>query len=272
MNSHLRNLISSSNILSAIYNKIGWASKDPHFKIATDGFARNHYAYIVYYGALAAKTLGLDRIAVLEFGVAGGAGLLAMEDCAREIGTALSIQIDVHGFDGGTGMPPPADFRDAPHVWREFDFKMDVDSLKRRLRTADLHLGSLDDTIHAFSAEDHAPIAAISFDLDYYSATMQAFRVFDDKSILPRVMCYFDDMVNNPVEAISSLAGERRAIADYNQAHPDKIIDPDWSLGSKAGSHAFARWADRIRIWHDHAHPMAQTYVGAGSAGALALG
>ncbi len=84
-------------------------------------------------------------------------------------------------------------------------------------------------------------------------------------------MCYFDDIVNNPVEAISSLAGERRAIADYNLAHPDKIIDPDWSLGSKAGSHAFARWADRIRMWHDHSHPMAQTYVGAGAADALAL-
>ncbi len=176
VNSHLKNLIASSNIASAIYNKVFPASKDPYFKIATDGFARNHYAYIVYYGALAAKSLGLDRIAVLEFGVAGGAGLVAMEDCASEIGAALSIRIDVHGFDGGAGMPPPADFRDAPHVWREFDFKMDVDALTRGLRTARLHLGYLDETIRAFAAEGHAPIAAMAFDLDYYSATMQAFR------------------------------------------------------------------------------------------------
>jgi hypothetical protein len=267
----LKNLIASSNILSGLYNRLSSEASDPYFKIRTDGFRRNNYAYNVYYGALTAQSLGIPKISALEFGVAGGTGLIAMEECAREIGAALSIQIDVHGFDGGTGLPPPSDFRDAPHIWKESDFRMDVEALKSRLKSAQLHLGNLDETIPAFRQAAHAPIAAIAFDLDYYSSTMQAFRIFDDGNLLPRVMCYFDNIAHYPVHAISSLAGERKAIADYNAAHVDKIIDPDWSLNSKLGLHAFSRWADRVRIWHDYAHPRASDYVGSSAMNALPL-
>jgi len=252
MNDKFKNLISSSNILSKLYNALDRTNRDVFFKIRLDAYPRNQYAYLVYCGALGARRLNIPRIAVLEFGVAGGNGLLQMEDIAAEVEAAFDIRIDVHGFDSGEGMPPPLDYRDAPHVWK-------------------LHLGNVSETVPKFREASHAPIAAISFDLDYYSSTVAAFRIFEDPCILPRVMCYFDDIANGPVEAISSLAGERRAIADYNAAHADKIIDPDWSLDAVANSHAFVRWASRIRIWHDVNHPRATDYVGSGDPAALSL-
>src|ERR1035441_9247881 len=71
-------------------------------------FDRPHYAYGVYSAADLAKRLGLSSIQVIEFGVAGGKGLIALERIAAAIETDLGIQISVSGFDSGEGMPVPA--------------------------------------------------------------------------------------------------------------------------------------------------------------------
>jgi len=64
--------------------------------------------------ARTAKGLGIDRVSVLEFGVAGGTGLLAMDAAAEGAESLLGVEIDVFRFDTGTGLPPPADRRDMP--------------------------------------------------------------------------------------------------------------------------------------------------------------
>ena len=54
-------------------------------------------------------TLGYDRISVIEFGVAGGNGLVALESCARQAAELSGVAIDTYGFDTGTGLPKPTD-------------------------------------------------------------------------------------------------------------------------------------------------------------------
>ncbi|MBZ5626492.1 MAG: hypothetical protein LAQ69_48590 [Acidobacteriia bacterium] len=78
---------------------------------------RPHYAYGCYSAAQLARRLGLNGITVMELGVAGGRGLLALEEIAGAVAGAVGIQIDVVGFDSGEGMPAPVDYRDLPHVW-----------------------------------------------------------------------------------------------------------------------------------------------------------
>src|SRR5580658_9317485 len=92
-------------------------------------FDRPHYAYGVYSAADLAKRLGLDAIQVIEFGVAGGNGLVALEAIATAVETDLGIRIHVCGFDSGGGMPAPVDYRDLPHVWDQGFFAMDVPKL-----------------------------------------------------------------------------------------------------------------------------------------------
>ena len=85
--------------------------------------ARPNYAYGVYKAADLAVKLGLPAISVIELGVAGGRGLLALEGIAAEVSAALGIKIAVFGFDSSEGMPPPLDYRDIGHVWAEGFYK-----------------------------------------------------------------------------------------------------------------------------------------------------
>jgi hypothetical protein len=48
-------------------------------------FPRPQYAYGVFHAADLAKRLGVSAISVIEFGVAGGLGLLALENIAASI-------------------------------------------------------------------------------------------------------------------------------------------------------------------------------------------
>ncbi len=160
-------------------------------------FDRPNYAYGVYAAADLAKRLGLNAISVIEFGVAGGRGLVALEAIAARIGRKLGVQIHVTGFDSGQGMPAPVDYRDLPHVWDRGFFKMDVAKLKAKLApSTELVLGNIGGTVRSWVPK--GPVGFVSFDMDYYSSTKCAFGLFEngDTSLrLPRVYCYFDDMV-----------------------------------------------------------------------------
>jgi hypothetical protein len=84
------------------------------------------YGYGVYQAALLASQLKIPRITAIEFGVAGGRGLVALEKISSEVEKALGVGIDVIGFDTGESMPEAADYRDLPHVWGRGFYKMDV--------------------------------------------------------------------------------------------------------------------------------------------------
>jgi hypothetical protein len=162
-------------------------------------------------------------VSFIEFGVAGGNSLLKPEAIARRLYDYFKINIDVYGFDGGTGMPRPRDYRDIPNLWCEGHFRMDVEKLQDRLTKAQLMLGPVDETVPSFLKRSPAPVAFAVFDLDYYSSTMQAFTLFDAEQslLLPRVHCYFDDIL---AYTICDFNGELLAITDFNAAHPLRNI------------------------------------------------
>ena len=60
------------------------------------------YTWGVLQAAHLAATLGIRRISVIEFGVAGGNGLVALERASERAEAESGVQIDVHGFDTGT--------------------------------------------------------------------------------------------------------------------------------------------------------------------------
>ena len=124
-----------------------------------------HYAYGVHSAAALAKRLGMKGVTAIEFGVAGGNGLLALEQCAKVIGGALALPIAVLGFDTGVGMPAPSDFRDLPYVWGKGFYSMDVSALRNRLSAAQLMLGDVRDTVPNFLSDSNQfPIGFVAFD------------------------------------------------------------------------------------------------------------
>jgi hypothetical protein len=209
---------------------------------------RPQYVWGVLQAAMIAKALGLERMSALELGVAGGNGLVALERAAKEAESLLGVGIDVYGFDTGTGMPPPVDHRDAPFSVREGQFDMDVPKLKSRLERAELVLGDVRETAPAFLGRERAPVGFVSFDIDYYSSTMDALQLFegDAHRLLPRVLCYFQGILWHPWGEFN---GNRAAIKDFNAGHESRKISPVYGLKYSLPSSEYRRpWPEMMYV------------------------
>lgn len=223
--------------------------------------ARPYYGYSVYKAAQLAQRLGLKRISVIEFGVAGGNGLVNLEWHAKKISKLFGVEIEIYGFDSGEGLPAPADYRDLPYHWKKGSYKMDVPKLKSRLKKARLVLGDVSTTVKSFFAEfNPAPIGAISFDLDFYSSTKIALRIFeaDEKFYLPRVYSYFDDTIGEE-ELFNEFTGERLAIQEFNQEHETMklgFVNHFLAEGTPKS------WFYKIWVCHMFRHSQYNVYVG----------
>lgn len=219
--------------------------------VARHSSAYPHYLWGTMCAALLARGLGHRRVTVIEFGVAGGNGLVELERVARWTQDRSGVVIDVAGFDTGTGLPRPQDYRDLPNLWGEGYFPMEPERLRARLSTAKLHLGPVAETVPHFLKTQPAPIGFVSFDLDLYSSTMDAFRLFegDDQVLLPRVMCYFDDIIGF---SHGDFTGERLAISDFNAAHGDRKLSKLYGLRYVVEQDKW--WTDMMYMCHLFGH------------------
>ena len=236
------------------------------FRLAFDAFERPSYAHGIYHAARLGRLLGHRAISVIEFGVAGGGGLVAMEDLAAAVGSRLDVRVDVYGFDTGQGLPEHSDYRDLPYIWRKGGYKMDVEAVRGRLRKAELILGDVRETVARFLDRPKvAPIGFISFDLDYYSSTVGALKIFDgpDAGYLPRILCHFDDIMSGDQQYLCEDVGELLAIREFNDAaarhHRIRPIY-GWqnSLLLEPG------WAKSMWAYHRFDHDRYDTFIGRG--------
>jgi hypothetical protein len=244
-----------SNLTLPFDNRYDWLSQ-AFGVVGRDPIAARRPAYVwgVLQGAALARVLGYDQISVIEFGVAGGAGLISMERIAEATERLVGISIDVYGFDTGIGIPKSMDYRDCPNIWLNGQFPMDSEGLRARLNRAKLVLGRVEETVPAFSAEKCAPVAFVSFDLDLYTATRSAFQIFDSPfdRLLPRVVCYFDDIIGL---TYSEFNGERLAINEFNSEHGRRKVSPLYGLRCFLPFDPQGSWPELLYFAHFFDHP-----------------
>jgi hypothetical protein len=219
-------------------------------------WSRPQYAYGVFHAARQAKLLGLDGILAIEFGVAEGDGLLALESIAQEVAQYFGVRITGFGFDTGEGMPDAADYRDLPYVWRKGFYKMDQTRIKQRLGPGtQLVFGDVRHTVQTLSRVPD-PIGFVAFDLDYYSSTTHALTAFDlpHRTRLPRVYCYFDDILYPEFACHNPWTGELCAIREFNEQRTDVKLCP-LNLLRWMRPHP-EPWNDQIYVLHDFHHPL----------------
>ncbi len=227
-----------------------------------DGIDRPYYAYGLYQAALEAKALGVPRISAFEFGVAAGTGLVILEKLSEQITRVTGIAIDVYGFDLEVGLPAASDYKDIPYIWQKGFYKMNVKELKRKLKpSTKLILGDVKHTVPKFFKKKISPIGFVAFDLDYYTSTKDAFKLFDtaDKNMLPRVFCYFDDIIGTDEEILCDYVGELLAISEFNGKHKSKKLAKIHGLSHKRVIKA--AWSDMIYVMHNFAHKSYNTYI-----------
>ncbi|MGY3604067.1 MULTISPECIES: hypothetical protein [unclassified Bradyrhizobium] len=202
-----------------------------------------------------AKKLGHHSVSVIEFGVAGGNGLVNLEMHAAEVRKATGVEIQIFGFDTGQGLPPPDDYRDLPHHWKQGFFCMDVDKLRARLKQSQLVLGNIAESLPRFVKDyDPAPIGAMFMDLDYYSSTRDAMKLFDlhRANVLPRTFIYLDDIIGDDVALFSEYTGQLLAINEFNSHHNGQKICKTTHLTKKPYPET---WHHQIYIYHDFRSP-----------------
>ncbi len=196
-------------------------------KVAWDLVLRQPYAFGALEAADGAAANGLSAVTLIEIGVASGAGLMNLAFIAEQVSKETLVDCEVHGFDTGTGMPPPIDCRDHPDLYQQGDFKMDERALRAVLpRETKLHLGPLSSTIPAFLEElaPSAPIGFVALDVDYWSSTVDALKLFTGKPdlYLPRTIVYVDDIA---LDEHNSAAGANLAIQEFNEATPERQLE-----------------------------------------------
>ncbi len=189
---------------------------------------RPGYLLGLLHAARRAARDGIGAIAAIEFGVAGGHFLVALEREAQAVERELGVAIHVYGFDNGAAGLPAfiGDHRDHPDKWRPGDFPMDEDLLRSRLgpRTT-LVIGDVAETVARFFDDAEVPpVGFIAFDLDLYSSTRQALRILalPGRRTLDHVPLYFDDVEHS---ISHRFAGELLAIDEFNEFYDDMKID-----------------------------------------------
>jgi hypothetical protein len=196
-------------------------------KIDWDLVLRQPYAWGVLAAADLAHAAGAEQVHVVEFGVASGTGLMNLSAHARRVRKATGVNVQVHGFDTGRGMPPAVDYRDHPELYQEGDFPMQEEALRAALPEGTfLHIGPLGDTVPAFleGLNASAPLGFVSIDVDYYSSTVEALEALAGPAdkYLPWLPVYLDDVA---LPSHNSRAGELLAVAEFNDSHANRVIE-----------------------------------------------
>lgn len=232
-------------------------------RLACDAVTRPYYSYCMFEAAKLTSRLGFSRLSVVEFGVAGGNGLIEMEKIAAEIEKQLDIQFEIFGFDLGSGLPQPIDYRDLPYEFREGQYLMDEVKLRNRLNRAQLVLGDVKDSVPTFVEKyAPAPVGFVALDLDFYSSTVDAIKLLEvnHEHLLPRIFCYLDDVVGPGWLLNNDWVGELLAIKEFNEKHERRKIAPIYGLRHKRIVEA--AWNDKVFAFHDFDHPLYNTYMG----------
>jgi hypothetical protein len=186
---------------------------------------RPHYAYLVLKTFQEARRLGYNKFSILEFGCAGGSGLVDLEYMVHRINRFFNYDVQIFGFDAGEGLPPSKDYRDVLYLWQQGDFKMNKEKIsKKNLKITKIIIGDVKDTIKDFTSKYNPyRVGLVIQDMDYYSSTkvsLDWFLNLEDSLIFPRTRFYFDDTLFT-----SENIGELLAIKEFNNENANLKLD-----------------------------------------------
>jgi len=248
-----------SSLIKKILKKLSFL--DASILVKMNSTERPHYAYCLYHAAVLAKKLNYKSFSVIEFGVAGGNGLYFLEKFSEKIYKELNINIEIYGFTLKEGLQNSTDYRDLPYWFKAELYSTDDKILMTKLKKAKLIFGDVKETTKDFFSKfNPAPLGVVLNDLDYYSSTINSFNIFqfESKNYLPRIFCYFDDIIGCEHEMYGEFTGELLAIKDFNNNNLNKKIFLNQNLIAKSNE----TWRYQIYYYHDFLHEKYKIFIG----------
>ena len=215
---------------------------------------RPHYALGALFAAHQAKYFNHKSFTLIEFGCWNNEGLIDLDHWCNEIKILLGINYKIYGFDSGKGLPSSKNKFDVKYKWSNSDYKSSNSYNLKKFKNIKLILGDVKKTLPMFlkTSNENSPIGFISFDMDYYSSTTNAFKILksNSKNFIARPILYFDDFV-----LTSNFEGEYLAINDFNKLNRAKI-SPIGELAEQL-SIKWKKWiflAKRFRVFTNFKH------------------
>lgn len=184
-----------------------------------------HYPMGLAHGVLQALYSGYNKITAIEFGVGTGGSFRNLLKAAEYYRKEFGLEIEIYGFDNGTGLPNPIPgYKDHPEIWSQGQFVApNLEVWQTQLpQWAHFIIGDINKTVNEFSkkfAESDSKIAFVSVDVDYYSSSAAAFKIFEMPATcyVPAVPIHMDDIIS--LITFSKYAGQELAINEFNDAH-----------------------------------------------------
>ncbi|MEO8174667.1 MAG: hypothetical protein ABI581_16345 [Sediminibacterium sp.] len=242
-------------------------------RVAYDLIPRQPYAFSILAAADSAKANGINKITIIEFGVAAGAGLLNMCWIAERVTKETGVEFEIIGFDGGAGMPPPRSYKDHPEKYFTGDFPLTnrEQLLKSLPDNARILFGELTPSIEQFKNEIKYPIGFVSVDVDYYWSAQECMEifVFPPEHYLPIVYTYFDDVQDIDD---NEFCGELLAIKEFNKVTEYRKVA---SANCLANLRIFKQpvWLNQIYLTHIFDHEFRSIeFIKANKKGLVVLG
>ena len=230
---------------------------------------RPHYETILYQSCLEAKKLGYNEVSILELGVAGGNGIISLENYKKKIEKFLNIKITIYGFDNFEGLPEPESYKDLPFIWKKGLFTVDKNLLEKKIDSQIIY-GDIANTLDEFVTLSPKNILAIFFDLDYYSSTKSFLKQIKKLQyfLCPRVYCYFDDVFDINY-GICEFNGELLAIKEFNEENNEIKIANNLD---NINDFKFPLAKNMLWVMHNFGHQDYNKFVGPNDMNSLSLG
>lgn len=226
-------------------------------KVLFDQVRRREHAFGLLRAADIAKEYGYDKVSVIEFGVASGGGVMNMYDISRFVEKETGVSFKIYGFDTGTGLPEPIDYRDHPEMFAAGDYPLvDPKILAQKTDGAvELIIGDVNQTAHGFmnDLDPKAPLGFFTVDVDYYSSATGCLTILNGEAeqYLPYFWIYFDDI---NFDSANRWCGELLAINEFNaSAELRKIEKSDVLKTQRVFKNS--DWVEKMRSVHIFDHP-----------------
>lgn len=238
------------NRLKYMFSKFNLNEKK-YFDLISHGIIpRPQYALGLFLSASLASQIGYKKISAIEFGCWEFEGLVDLEHYATEIEKIFEVEIEIYGFEGGEGLPPPADYKDRLYQFSKGEMRS-TSIHKNKLKKSKIIYGDFKHTVPQFiNTKTFAPIASLFNDADYFSSTKISLEILRQENKLPKVFLYFDDL-----NFSSSCTGELGAINDFNKLNETKIdVIPEFAETLAMYWRKWAFLGKRFYIHHDFNH------------------
>jgi hypothetical protein len=145
-------------------------------RVAIGAVDRQTYIYCIFQKDKLDSLLDYKKVSIIELGCGGAMASSIRKNTSSKTERIYEVRIELYGFDTGSGLPKPREYRDIPHHFKDSLYKVDIDAVQRKLKLAKFVIGDVKDAQRFLNNIIQRRLDRLQ-GLDYYSSTFDSFTI-----------------------------------------------------------------------------------------------